>query len=269
MLSLSLEIGGKRAMLKKIPYPLFSMTVITTVMLLTGVAWAQKVVTDGLIGFWTLDKDTIDGNTVSDSLGKNHGEIFGDPEIVEGKINGALEFDGKDDYIDLPNMENEVAVTMELWTKLRDSLSAPDNRGLVSSTLWQAGVVHFKMNPEFPVLVDKADGGKVNTLPKIQNLEQDRWYHCAYTCDTEKNELMLYIDGELMNTAASGTTPVDLTSLRIGSEFDGRYFPGTLDEIRIYNRALSEDEIKQNYNVKSSAVNPSGKFALCWGDIKL
>ena len=88
-------------MLKKTSYMLFPLAIIAIPVLLINVALAQEFVTNGLIGFWTLDEDTIDGNTVRDVQGERHGEIGGDPATVEGKINKALEFDGNDDYVQI------------------------------------------------------------------------------------------------------------------------------------------------------------------------
>lgn len=78
----------------------FSLAVITTVVLFASVAWVQEFVTDGLIGFWTLDEGTIVDKTVRDVLGKNHGQMLGGPKITEGKINQALDFDGMERWGD-------------------------------------------------------------------------------------------------------------------------------------------------------------------------
>jgi hypothetical protein len=64
--------------------------------------------------------------------------------------------------------------------------------------------------------------------------------------------------------------PNNLTHLRIGSEHDGRYFPGILDEARLYNRALTEEEMKQNFAVErnSLAIHAASRLAATWGAIK-
>jgi hypothetical protein len=103
---------------------------------------------------------------------------------------------------------------------------------------------------------------------RFQNVELDTWYHVAYTCDTKKNELKLYANGELIGTGAAGNTPNNLTHIVIASEHEGRYLPGLVDEVRIYNRILSEDEIKKNSEIIARAVEPGGKLSLTWGAIK-
>ena len=255
-------------LLKKTCCTLFPLAIIAIAVLPANVACAQEFVTDGLIGFWTLDEDTIDGNTARDVWGGNDGEIGGDPVMVEGKINKALEFDGIDDHVQLPDMGNEVAVTVELWAKTYSIRVG----GLVSTfdpAQWKPGTVHFRfVGNENWSEVGMKDGGLCFVGEAI---EEDRWYHMAYTSDTSVDELKLYVDGELVDEAISGAAPNNLASLRMGSENEGRYFHGILDEVRIYNRALSEDEIKQNYSTTSNAmaVNPSGKLATLWGKVKL
>ncbi|RKY00911.1 hypothetical protein DRP77_10640, partial [Candidatus Poribacteria bacterium] len=70
------------------------LVVIASLGLLT--AGRAQIVTDGLVGYWSLDKATIEGKTVKDVWGGNDGTIVGDPKIVPGKVGEALEFDGDD-----------------------------------------------------------------------------------------------------------------------------------------------------------------------------
>ena len=65
-------------------------------------------------------------------------------------------------------------------------------------------------------------------------------------------------------------SPINMTRLRIGSELKGRYFPGILDEVRIYDRALTVEEMQQNFEYKKNAqaVDVTGKLADTWGAMK-
>lgn len=96
------------------------------------------------------------------------------------------------------------------------------------------------------------------------------WYHIIYTCDTEANELKLYINGEFVEEGASGGTPQNFDERRIGSEHDGRWLTGMVDEVRIYDRILSEDEILKNSKATSNtlAVEVEDKLAIIWASIK-
>ena len=250
----------------KAPVNFIALAAIATLTCCINVAESQEYVTDGLIGFWTMDRTDIQGNTVKDISGENnHGEIGGDPKIVQGKIEEALQFDGEDDFVSIPDLGNEVAVSVDLWAIADQPF--PDIRGLLSTfdpPQWKAGSVHFKFeNNQIDIL--KNGGGRIQVAAV-----SDRWYHVGYTCDTEVNELKLYVDGELIDTVAAGVEPNNLTHLRIGSEHEGRYFPGILDEARLYNRALTEEEMKQNFSVKrnSLAIHSASKLAVTWGAIR-
>lgn len=226
----------------------------------------QQYVTDGLLGFWTMDSEDISGKVVKDVSGNgNHGEIGGNPEIIKGKIQEALHFDGEDDFVAIPDLGEEPAVSVDIWAIIEKPF--PDIRGLLSTfdpPQWKAGSVHFKFEAN-NIDILKNGGGRIQ-IPA----EPNKWYHCAYTCDTEANELKLYVNGELINTVAAGAEPNNLTHLRIGSEHEGRYFPGILDEARLYKRALTEEEVVQNFKVtaNSASVKPLQKLSICWGKIK-
>lgn len=233
---------------------------------ITAVAGAQDFVTDGLFAFWSFDKSTINGDVLKELVGKNNGKIIGSPKSVPGRINEALEFNGSADYIELPNMGNKEAVSVEVWM---NAAAGGTLHGLVTSfgtDHWIAGVVHFKFEADLgQVTTDRCAADKIRT-----DVKTDQWYHAMYTCDTKKNELKLYIDGKLAANGASGPTPNDLTRMRIGSEYDGRFFQGILDEVRIYQRALSDTEVERNFNAKSNVmvVDPTGSFSTLWGLIK-
>jgi len=226
----------------------------------------QQYVTDGLLGFWTMDREDINGKVVKDISGNgNHAEIGGNPEIVKGRIQEALHFDGEDDFVAIPDLGNEPAVSIDIWAIIEKPF--PDIRGLLSTfdpPQWKAGSVHFKFEAN-NIDILKNGGGRIQIAA-----EPNKWYHCAYTCDTEVNELKLYVNGELINTVVAGAEPNNLTHLRIGSEHEGRYFPGILDEARLYKRALTKEEIVQNFKVtaNSAFVKPLQKLSICWGKIK-
>jgi len=212
----------------------FSILTVIVIGWWTNEVESQQFVTDGLIGFWSLDKDTINGKVLKDVWGKNDGAINGDPKSVPGKLDEALEFDGKDDYVELPDMGNEPEVTVEAWTMAH---SMPPQAhacciGIVSSApadQWKAGTVHFKFEAG-QITVHKNDSVKI----RFNNAELDKWYHVVYTSSIKKNELTLYVNGELIGKDIAGGTPNNLTHIVIASEHEGRYLPGLVDEVRIY-----------------------------------
>ena len=242
---------------------------VTTILFVTiifwtcGNAYGVDFITDGLIGFWSLDKNTINGNTIKDLWGNNDGTITGAPKTVEGVIGEALEFDGTTDFIQLSDMGKSDTATVEAWILPH---SFPAMAGIVSALTSDPGMVHFKIESDKRVTIDKRDNGdKAGSA-----IEQDQWFHVLYVCDVEEDKIDLYVNGELKGGTPSGAAQVDLTGLMIGREKTDRYFPGIIDEVRVYNRVLSENEINQNYNVKSNAmsVEKSGKLTTYWGEMK-
>lgn len=241
---------------------LLPMVLALTIIAVT--AQAQEFVTDGLIAMWTLDKASIDGDTVKDmSDNGNDATIMGTLSSVEGVIGEALEFEGAaENYVQIPALGAWEQASVECWVLTADL--APTYQGIISTWQWTAGKIHFKFEAS-QIQVHKNDGVKI-TAPAVT----DTWYHVIYTTDTGANELKLYVDGELVAEGTSGAAPENMDERRMGSEHDGRWLIGMIDEVRIYDRVLSIDEVEQNFIVKSNsmAVAPAGKLATTWSRIK-
>ena len=83
---------------------------------------AGNIVTDGLVSYWTFNRQDIADNTVKDVWGPNNGTIVGDPIIVPGRMGDALEFDGIDDFVNLTTLGDFGSQlgtsTFEAWVKV-------------------------------------------------------------------------------------------------------------------------------------------------------
>ena len=80
-----------------------------------------QVVTEGLVSYWTLNRATIQDNTVKDTWGSNHGTINGEPRITKGRFGEALEFDGVDDYLQIPDTDTlriDDTGSIEFWINI-------------------------------------------------------------------------------------------------------------------------------------------------------
>lgn len=88
---------------------------------LCGITDAEDIVTDGLVNYWTFDREDIIGNTVKDVWGENDATIVGTPAIVNGHLKDALKFDGIKDYVNLTTLGDFGAkldfYTVEVWIK--------------------------------------------------------------------------------------------------------------------------------------------------------
>jgi hypothetical protein len=278
---------------------MFSKTVVTA-FVLTAIALmvypvneaeSEEYVTRSLIGYWTMDRADINGQIVRDISGNNnHGVIMGNPQIAPGKIGEALDFDGVDDFVALPDLGHNREVTVEVWAKIDRPIGVREVYGLVSTFgvphQMPGSVVTFsvRFNVEFNEMYLSRHDETLHTSGRSGPVKPYTWYHFAYTCDVMKpgHELTSYYNGkggprnlELAfqpnrELPKVGASPINLTRLRIGSELKGRYFPGILDEGRIYNRALTPDEIRQNFEYRNNArvVDARRKLAVTWGVLK-
>ncbi len=237
--------------------------VLLTTFWYVSAAEAQDFVTDGLVAIYTLNEADIEGKTVKDIFGGKDAKIEGTLKSVEGATNGtgeALEFEG-DSYIEIPAMGEFDHVSIECYA-LEGQFGGI--QGIVSTWMWAAGKVHFKFEGN-EIQVHKNDGVKIRLAA-----EAEQWYHIIYTSNTKDNELKLYVDGELVDEGNAGTTPELMDERRIGSEHDGRFLIGMIDNVRIYDRILDEDEVMQNFESQSDQlpVEPAGKLSTTWGHLK-
>ena len=267
----------------------FLLLVIATSAWYSTVAEAQfaaQFVTQGLVSFWSFDKSSIEGETLKDLWGNNAGILSGDPEFVEGKFLEALSFDGVNDTVEIPHDASidfpDTSFSVEFWFK-----GSPDTFAVHGYVFCKGFSQGHGKRYEFIILEPPSSKFFVddNARKSEAAFDSDRfadeeWHHWVCVRDVEEAELRIYMDGG----AEVATGPTDGTKESISSDnslWMGRQNPndpegkpghltGLLDEFRIYNRALSDAEIQQNYTIESNtmAVNHAGKIAISWGKIK-
>ena len=107
--------------------------------------------------------------------------------------------------------------------------------------------------------------------------EIEEWFHAAmvYDSSSDKNHPMIYVNGESKRITpkiapAGKYTPDDDSIFGLAIRFHDkqRNFDGLIDEVAIYNRALSDAEIGRNFRASGLAVAPADKLAITWGAIK-
>jgi len=251
---------------------IFAFAVVVT---FTYTAKAQKIVIDGLVSYWTLDKDTISGGLVKDIIGGNHGEINGKPKTVEGKVREALEFDGAADFLDCGTDESlnlTDALTIETWVKPKDfGEGGAKNAGPVckaQSGAWGWQLRYNAPGGNFMGFQFDADPGGSTWIDVGEKLNPGEWYHIAGTFDGK--EIKCYLNGvEKSKGQIAGILSTPDTFF-IGQDGWVNVFNGAIDEVKMYKRALSKDEVMQNYTAKSQlAVESESKLAISWGKIKV
>jgi hypothetical protein len=195
----------------------------------------------GLVGWWPLDEGS--GTVAADASGNGHdGTFFGDPEWVAGWFGGALEFDGVDDYVDTGFTENLATWTVSCWVKSPAAPAATSPTGpLHREANFQINWNHSQ--DAFRAAVGLSAGGW--HAASFGALEADTWYHLAGTYDGE--DLKAYTNGQLIttNSAPSGPAANETNSLKLGKHAkSAQFFTGTVDDARVYNRPLAQEEIQ-------------------------
>ncbi|UCF43774.1 MAG: hypothetical protein JSV99_02260, partial [Planctomycetota bacterium] len=192
---------------------------------------------EGLVGYWKLD-----GNA-NDSTGKNHGIVNG-ATLTDGISGQAYYFDGKDDYIQTPlsvEQSGSQSITMSAWVYpttiggIRHQVISTDDGGHDWSIFsqggkWQVFTGEYSWNSGFDVEVNK-------------------WQHIAAVFEPSAN-LIFYKNGLSKSRGAAPATDIDTHNACIGANPGPweEYFQGKIDEVAIYQRALSADEIYQIYD---------------------
>jgi hypothetical protein len=221
----------------------------------TGDLWSFN--TGRLVAWWKLDDGS--GNTVADSSGNNrNGTLAGDVSWIDGITGGALVFDGDGDYVDMgkdPGFDITNQITVSAWIKV--SAFDKDWQTIVAKgdRSWRLQRNRGENTLEFGcsgLVVPGTDWGQIFGKTDVND---GHWHHVTGVYDQEK--IYLYIDGSLdASAAAPGTIRVNEEPVYIGenSQMTNRFWNGTIDDVRIYNYALSAEkisEITQNVLMRS------------------
>jgi hypothetical protein len=214
-----------------------------------------------LVGWWKLDETT--GTIAADSSGHDlNGTLFGGPlwQPTGGKLNGALQFDGVNDYVDCgndPSLNITSQITVAAWVKPVDASSGLRNKQMIGKGGWGYYLQQAKWDSgEHLVEFVIHDGDWYGAGTFITSSFDGQWHHLAGAYDGAR--IKLYIDGQLKTTTDHvGRIDTSAASVNIGrvSDWPDNCFGGTIDDARIYNRALSAQEIQQCMLGEASAAS--------------
>ena len=196
---------------------------------------------------------TIGANGTQNSLGTcSVGTSAAWTNGASGKINSSLNFDGTDDYVVLPDLNMTTSnpndnFTISTWIK-------------TSSTANYTGMVSFSSNVGLFACADggfsvQSNGDNAGTCPANSTINDGQWHHVVGIYK-EGVEYLGYKDGKQVFQKSTSDTESDAASSaeighRVGSASD--YFNGQIDDVHIYNYALTSTQIKSLYN--GGAVN--------------
>ncbi len=207
-------------------------------------------VSSNLVLHFKMDDNTAgNGKTISDSSGNgNNGTTHwgsndsGMDCAVSGAIALACQFDGIDDYI-TGAQSSAINQTQEAWIKLT---AVPGDGRITSRSGCGNGrlsIVNGNARFEF------GDSATCQHIDSISSLIPNEWYHIAAT--NNNGALKIYINGVLDNTGNYTLTPIVYSPITIGShEGTASFFPGFIDDLRLYSTARADSEIKQDYDAR-------------------
>jgi alkaline phosphatase len=187
------------------------------------------------------------GTTTQDSSGNdNDGTLINGPVWVAGQNVGfAVSFDGSDDYVETGNTTSLPHWTISAWVRSPNApssaaASGPINRNSNYQINWNHPGATFRGAAAVQV-------GGTYYAATFGPLLANTWYYLAATYDGET--LKAFKNGALItsNTAPSGVPNAETNSLKLGRHsLAAQFFRGTVDEVRVYNRALSPAEIQED-----------------------
>jgi hypothetical protein len=247
---------------------LSSNALLTVLLPLTNCAPAPT----GIVGWWRAEGDA------TDAAGGNNGIIGGNVTFVPGEVGEALHYDGATSAVTVPASSNLAvrSFTIEAWISPED-ISHP--RPILEYAGTAAGYIHFwyglTASPGGGVgapgalygLVRDPNGGALQVSSAAGLLSSNQWSHVAFTFDYFARTAVLYLNGVNVGSNVSSVAVQPLTSLPVNLGFSppqstdllaGTRHLGKLDEVSIYNRALSPAELLAIYNAGSAGKCPSG-----------
>ena len=201
-----------------------------------------------LIAHWALDE--TEGDVAYDSAGDHDGVLFGDPawQPDKGKIDGALEFDGVNDYVSMPFVVDpgEGVFSAFAWVKGgvagQAILSQTDNTG----EMWM-GVDSLQGNLVSGLVPPPAGRTVTPPLESPFLITDGQWHHVGFVWDGQRRHL--YADGVEVVGDASAINPLTSSDggmhLGAGKSLEASCFWfGLIDDVRIYNQALDNEEVE-------------------------
>ena len=244
---------------------------------------------DGLVAFWPMEETA--GNIAGDATGNGHdgtlenGPTWTQADVKMGK--GALAFDGSDDRIVVESFDvaDGTGITLAAWIKLE---GFNDDTRIISKAEGGGTPEHYwalllsgngENDIECRLRTDVGATSRV-TVPDGQDVVADVWTHVAVTWDASDPNIRFYKDGQEIHVVpkaggAVGEGPgvkigIGNQSVDAGAGNMDRPFHGILDDVAIWNRGLTPEELSEMMtNGIPLPVEASGKLTTTWSEIKV
>jgi hypothetical protein len=228
---------------------------------------------DGLLVYFPFDDGT--GKVAKDVSGRGNDGQITDAEWADGKFGKCLSFNGTSAFVEIPYNDDfniTDGITLAAWIKIDHLPLSPPYRGIINAKksaygpyLLQTSTFGGKNIYEFSFYIGAAWDNNISATEEVTD-----WVHLVGTYDAKTS--LLYVNGKLDATKQFGGNITDNTKegVVIGHFYAnaGRWFHGLIDEVAIYNRAITADEVKTLFGGSLNAVEPNSKVATTWGMMK-
>lgn len=213
------------------------------VLVLMGTAMGE-ISRTGLVGEWHFDGDAKDSSGYG-----NDGTIYG-ATFVDGKFGNALSFDGMNNYVSVADASSlkPTQITIAAWINPNSFMQWGTVLTKSSYSSWDDGygLAHYLGSNDINFFINNYNYNKTST-----NISIGQWSYIVGTYDG--SNIKLYVNGQLKSSFAylgsiSNSNQPLLLGMGTGGEGNKFLWNGLIDEVRIYNRALSAKEISTNYD---------------------
>jgi len=230
-------------------------------------ASAAQEIDPNLVGRWKFDEDS--GNVAYDSTDYwNDGILYGGPQWVAGYRDGALRFDGTDDYVNLAIgsvISTLAETTFSMWVNWsgRPDPAVGGWQRIIDFGTGTANYIYLcpstgTTNPKMRVAIT-ANNSIWDEFDASTGALPTGWHHIAITVSEQSRTMILYLDSNVVGSKTNCRNSVNdlgnTTNNWLGrSQYADPYFNGSLDDFQIYNRVLSQAEIKKVANPETASI---------------
>lgn len=214
---------------------------------------SEHYLNSGLLGKWKFDGSFRDHSSLA-----NHVLPVGYPGFADGKVGQALQLNGRNECVTVPKLATGITqFTLAAWIYVQGMPQQDDFSAIFHNNGWEMVDVHLGFEGRSGILDLGIKGNQPSmSIPSFKMKDfQNRWVYLAVTYDAKnQKEVRFFVDGrQTDNFQIENALPVNLGPGRIGAwDESGRWFEGLIDELYVYERTLTGEEIRALFDLGSS-----------------
>jgi hypothetical protein len=252
------------------------LTIICIGILMLASVSSAEIDSTSIVGAWLFDEGK--GETAKDSSGNGKdGEIVGGAKWVSGQFGNAIELNGQDAWVNVPEIGPLEEITILIWFNSTGRVG--QWRCFFNHDSWSQGFVHYQFRPDNKMefcIHSNANGGRHQGFEGSSFTADasilNQWHHVAVAYNSKEGKVRVYFDGELDLENDWGALPGTFAPGRIGSwDGGGREWQGMFDEVLLFNVSLEEDDIRNLMDKGLMVVlnvDLTGRLTTTWANVR-